>query len=140
MNNVIKTVKNGYTTACRSAHSFVAARKQELSLGAMLLGGLALISAGVVDASFAQAQTGTDRIADTGATILQGLIEGSFGALIMIVAGLTAIVAAAMGAYRTAMAALIVAVGAFILRTFVNLFFGDIIDNGTCLQTYAGCS
>ena len=52
------------------------------------------------------------------------LIEGAFGALIMVVAGLMAIIAAAMGSYRTALSMLIVALGAFILRSLVSLFFG----------------
>lgn len=52
------------------------------------------------------------------------LIEGAFGALIMVVAGLMAIIAAAMGGYRTALGMLVVAVGAFILRALVSLFFG----------------
>ena len=42
----------------------------------------------------------------------------------MVVAGLGAIVAAAMGAYRAAVGMLVVAVGAFILRALVSLFFG----------------
>ncbi|MCC6954128.1 MAG: hypothetical protein IT290_08425 [Deltaproteobacteria bacterium] len=56
--------------------------------------------------------------------LLEELIEGPFGALVMIVAGLVAIVSAAMGAYRAAMSCLIVAIGAFTLRTFVEIFFG----------------
>ena len=61
---------------------------------------------------------------DDAREILLELIEGSFGALIMIVAGLVAIIASAMGAYRAAMSALVVAIGAFILRTMVDVFFG----------------
>lgn len=53
------------------------------------------------------------------------LIEGSFGALIMVVSGLGAIVSAALGAYRAAVGMLVVAVGAFILRSLVALFFGS---------------
>jgi hypothetical protein len=52
------------------------------------------------------------------------LIEGAFGALIMVAAGLGAIVAAVLGAYRMAFALLFIAVGAFILRSLVSLFFG----------------
>ncbi|HMO16570.1 MAG TPA: hypothetical protein PKA63_02080 [Oligoflexia bacterium] len=52
------------------------------------------------------------------------LIEGAFGALIMVVAGILAIIAAAMGGYRAALGMLIVALGAFILRALVSLFFG----------------
>jgi hypothetical protein len=57
------------------------------------------------------------------------LIEGAFGALVMVIAGLGAIVAASMGAYRAAVGMLVVAVGAFILRALVSLFFGvDYVD------------
>ncbi len=52
------------------------------------------------------------------------LIEGHFGALVMVVAGLGAIIASAMGAYRAAVGMLVVAVGSFILRALVSLFFG----------------
>lgn len=52
------------------------------------------------------------------------LIEGAFGALIMVAAGLGALFAAAMGAYKMALTLLVVAVGAFILRALVSLFFG----------------
>ena len=57
------------------------------------------------------------------------LVEGAFGALVMVVAGLGAIIAAAMGAYRAAVGMLVVAVGAFILRALVSLFFGTRYDD-----------
>jgi hypothetical protein len=52
------------------------------------------------------------------------LIEGAFGALVMVVAGIGAIIAAAMGAYRAAVSMIVVSVGAFVLRSLVSLFFG----------------
>lgn len=52
------------------------------------------------------------------------LIEGAFGALLMVVAGLAAIIAAGLGSYRAAISLLVVAVGSFILRALVSLFFG----------------
>jgi len=52
-------------------------------------------------------------------------IEGSFGALIMIAAGLMAIISSAMGQYKAALGLLVVAVGAFILRSLVATFFND---------------
>ena len=55
-------------------------------------------------------------------------IEGSFGALIMISAGIGAIVAGAFGAYKAAISLLFVALGAFILRALVSLFFGGGYD------------
>ena len=51
------------------------------------------------------------------------LIEGNLGALIMVVAGIAAIVSAAFGAFRAAVSLLAVAVGAFILRSLVEIFF-----------------
>jgi len=54
---------------------------------------------------------------------LFSLIEGNLGALIMVVAGIAAIVSAAFGAFRAAVSLLAVAVGAFILRSLVEIFF-----------------
>lgn len=51
-------------------------------------------------------------------------MEGSFGALVMTVAGIGAIIAASMGAYKAAVGIMVVAIGAFILRALVSLFFG----------------
>ena len=55
---------------------------------------------------------------------LFAFIEGAFGALLTVVAGIAAIVAAVVGAYKAALALFVVAVGAFILRAYVSLFFG----------------
>lgn len=57
---------------------------------------------------------------------LLGLIEGSFGALIMVVAGILAIVSATMGGYRSGVNLIYIGAGAFILRSLVSLFFGDV--------------
>ena len=51
------------------------------------------------------------------------LIEGAFGALVAAVAGVAAIVAAAMGGFKMAWALVVVSVGAFILRAYITLFF-----------------
>lgn len=59
------------------------------------------------------------------------LMEGAFGAMIMVVAGLGAIIGAAMGAYRAAAGMIVVAVGAFVLRSLVSLFFGNYTTNQT---------
>lgn len=63
-----------------------------------------------------------DAIAKAASTILT-LIQGAFGALVAICAGLGAILASAFGQYRAALSCLIVAVGAFILQNFVEMFF-----------------
>lgn len=53
------------------------------------------------------------------------LLEGPFGALICVVAGLAACVTAAMGAYKMAMACVVIACGVFVTESFTRLFFGD---------------
>lgn len=53
-------------------------------------------------------------------------IEGSFGAMVMVAAGIGAILSSAFGQYRAALGLLVVAVGAFILRSLVGTFFNDI--------------
>ena len=108
-----------------------------LILGVVLLtGGLVGLSSaqgGGPLGSFSEANFQDDLIRN-GVGNLFKLIEGAFGALIMVGAGLGAIVAAAMGAYRAAVGMLVVAVGAFILRSLVSLFFGtdytDFVANG----------
>jgi len=87
--------------------------------------GLILVLSGLTETVQAQAELDWDqeRIA-TAADFLLQMIEGAFGALIMVVAGIAAIVAATMGAYRASIAMLVVAIGSFILRSLVELFFG----------------
>ena len=104
----------------------------------LLVFGVALLLGGIVDishaggtgpsGSFSEAGFEDDLIRNSVGNMFK-LVEGAFGALIMVVAGLGAIIAAAMGAYRAAVGMIVVAVGAFILRALVSLFFGtDYID------------
>jgi len=50
-------------------------------------------------------------------------LTGGFGALIMIVAGLGAILAAAFGQFKASLSALVVALGVFVLQIFIKAFF-----------------
>ncbi len=98
--------------------------------------GVVLLSAGVYDAAFAQlGGTGNGaaglvttyndtRFSDALNAILT-YIEGTFGAMVMVASGIGAIMSAAFGQYRAALGLLVVAVGAFILRSLVGTFFND---------------
>lgn len=95
------------------------------------LGGLALLSAGLGQISNAQvvelSYSGMDYdpgLISCAVDAIFQLIEGAFGALVMVIAGLGAIIASALGAYRASLSMLIVAVGSFILRSLVSLFYG----------------
>lgn len=60
--------------------------------------------------------------------VILGYLEGSFGALVMVIGGIMAIVSAAFGQYKAALGLLIVACGCFILRSVVNTFFGGVLN------------
>lgn len=116
-----------YRSACVSTVGFLGKHATAF----MFLFGTVLLTGGLLELSHAQGAAKSFSEANFDDTLIKGsvgnlfkLIEGAFGALIMVVAGLGAIVAAAMGAYRAAVGMLVVAVGAFILRALVSLFFG----------------
>ena len=72
---------------------------------------------------------------------LYNALTGGFGALIMIVAGLGAILAAAFGQFKAALSALVVALGVFVLQIFIRAFFDvDFTDRSDCEFTDAGSS
>ena len=124
MKKLIEKASVKYSAICRKIHVVTTTTATKHAATLMLLVGVGLISAGVMNV--AHAQIDDEPITRVIQILLGDLVEGSFGALIMIVAGLVAIIAAAMGAYRAAMAALVVAVGAFILRAFVSAFFPNV--------------
>jgi predicted dinucleotide-utilizing enzyme len=53
-------------------------------------------------------------------------LEGSFGALVMAAAGIGAILSASFGQFKAALSLMVVAVGAFILRSLISTFFNDV--------------
>lgn len=127
MTRIIKSIKRNYLAACqKSAASFYSPTEAQGRAGLFILG-IALLGLGMNSGVDAQGLTVTyndTRIADSVNGILT-YIEGSFGALVMISAGLGAIISSAFGQYRAALGLLVVAVGAFILRSLVSTFFND---------------
>ena len=69
------------------------------------------------------------RISDV-VRVLFEYLEGTFGALIMVCAGIFTIIMASMGQYRAALALMVVGIGAFTLRSFMSTFFNDVNVNG----------
>ncbi len=68
------------------------------------------------------------------AIILLYLTEGDFGALVMVIAGVSTIIASAFGAFRAAQALLVVACAAFILRSLVDIWFNGQLNSMTPQQ------
>lgn len=140
MKRLVNGIRNSYSTACTKAVVLGIQNSKQI----LIVLGVFLITTGIVGMSFGQGlgqgPTGSfseanfqDDLIRSGVGNLFRLIEGAFGALIMVVAGLGAIIAAAMGAYRAALGMLVVALGAFILRALVSLFFGtqfQVYDEG----------
>ena len=134
MKTVTKKIASAFRAACIKPFVFV---ERNISMLMSMLG-VVLLTGGLYEFSIAGGGTFTttdslqtfarpefnDAAIRVSVGQLFALIEGSLGALIMVVAGLGAIVAASMGAYRSAVGMLVVAVGSFILRSLVSLFFG----------------
>ena len=132
MKMMITRIAVAHRAACVQMVGFLEKHANAL----LFLFGAVLLTGGLLEFSHAQAGVQTFSEANFDDTLIRNsvgnlfkLIEGAFGALIMVVAGLGAIVAAAMGAYRAAVGMLVVAVGAFILRALVSLFFGTDYDD-----------
>ena len=96
----------------------------------LLAGGIALLSCGMLNTAHAISGGGPEMTAEVsderiaGATVaILSYIEGSFGALVMVVSGIGAIMGAAFGQYKAALGCLVVAIGSFILRSFMSTFF-----------------
>lgn len=115
-----------YSSICRKAHVAVTTGAAKNLTALMLVFGIGILAVGLSDLSVAQPGLGVDdgdeRI-EIITTRMFKLIEGNAGSLIMVLAGLGAIISAAFGAYRAAVGLLVVAVGAFILRAMVDIFF-----------------
>lgn len=122
----MRHLSRGYVLACRRGYAFLTTHTTRHLTALMLLLGTVLLVGGLGELSVAQPGLGVDegdeRIEIVTTRIFR-LIEGNAGSLIMVIAGLGAIISAAFGAYRAAVGLLVVAVGAFILRALVDIFF-----------------
>ncbi len=121
-----KNVRERYLEICQKIGAFKISPSRMQGQLALFAFGVVILSAGLMMDVHAQGLEGTnfndDRIANSVDTLLTYL-EGSFGALVMVVAGIGAILSSAFGQYRAALGCLVVAVGAFILRSFLSTFF-----------------
>ena len=99
----------------------------QVQFGLFMLG-VVLITAGIfehADAAYSRvARYNDDRVAES-VDVLLAYINGAFGALIMVISGVGAIMSCAFGQYKAALGLLAVAVGSFVLRTLVATWFND---------------
>jgi hypothetical protein len=110
-----------------AAESLVERHRPRLERSLLFLVGIALLVGGIASHGDAQGLTThyNDERFSNAANAIMTYLEGSFGALIMACAGVGAIVSAAFGQYRAALSLLVVAVGAFIVRSVMSTFLND---------------
>ena len=132
-----------YTSVCQKIGAAKIAPTAAQKKAVMLAASVATLFVGMEGTAHAQGVLGSifageersqivyddARIQDAIRVIFE-MLEGSFGALIAVGAGILAVLSSAFGQYRAALGCLIVAVGSFILRSFVFTWF-DVQDLGT---------
>ena len=111
----MKMIGEMYHDACISVSR--AMERSSVVIFAVL--GLAVLQAGLSDWALAQDNSRYQQACQR----LLGLIEGPFGALVTTAAGIGAVIASALGGFKIAWVLIVTAVGAFILRSYITLFF-----------------
>ena len=118
--------KKLYLNTCQKLGAAIQAPSSRQAQAALFVFGVSVLAFGLYKKAVAQddeAPAYNDaRIGEAFDRVLTYL-EGTFGALIMVAAGLGAILSSAFGQYRAALGCLVVAVGTFILRSFISTFF-----------------
>lgn len=88
---------------------------------------ISVIALGLLSGSMALAATTDDLMGDfqftMGVCRILAIHEGNFGALAMIIAGIVALVSAAMGNYKACISVLVVGCGTWIVRPILQIFF-----------------
>lgn len=123
-----KKIKNSYVSLSQKVGACIHAPTKGQGQAMLFIFGVVLLSTGLGMNLEAQ-RNGTiiyndQRIVESVNGVLTYL-EGSFGALVMVASGIGAILSAAFGQYRAALGLMVVAIGAFILRSLMSTFFND---------------
>lgn len=122
---VLKKARESYIGVSQKFGACMHAPSRSQGQAMLFVLGMGMLFAGLTQESSALTTTYNDTRVSNSVNMILTYMEGSFGALVMVGAGITAILSAAFGQYRAALGALVVAVGAFILRSFMSTFFND---------------
>ncbi len=131
MKSIYGSIRKMYTKVGQKVGAAMSSPSRAQVQTALFLFGVTLLATGLATSAAAQFGDGLsityndDRLAQSVNAILTYL-EGTFGALVMVAAGLGAILSSAFGQYRAALGCLVVAVGSFILRSILSTFFNDV--------------
>ena len=130
MKKSITVVSNKITALCQRVSAAFVAPTEKQARAVLFVAGLGLIALSfsfdaIAQNSMTQTKYNDSKVANAVNAVLTYL-EGSVGALVMAAAGIGSIMSAAFGQYKAALSLMIVAVGAFILRSFMSTFFNDL--------------
>ena len=137
LKNIPSKINHGYLDLSRKTAAMLQAPTEKQAQMALFAFGTVILTTGLTVGAEAQNAGGGGfggglqtnyndaRLADALNAILT-YVEGTFGAMVMVAAGIGAILSSAFGQYRAALGLLVVAVGAFILRSLVATFFNDV--------------
>jgi hypothetical protein len=125
---MVTKIKNSLLTFAQKIAVATVSPTEKQARAMLLLIGITLLILGLsVDGTTQQLATTSyndNRISNPVNTVML-FLEGSFGALIMAGAGTGCILAAVAKRYAAALLLLVLAVGAFLTRTFIGIFFND---------------
>lgn len=125
----IKLLRENAIKLARKTHVTLTSPSKSQAQCALFVFGVCILAMGLSDAAQAAGTPGASQITYNDTRIAEAIqavlayIEGTFGAMVMIAAGIGAIFSSAFGQYKAALGLLVVAVGAFILRSLVSAFF-----------------
>jgi hypothetical protein len=131
MKSLAARAKKSHLALCQKLGAARFAPTEKQAQGALFVLGLTVLVFGLSDGISAQAGiSGTTKYNDqriaNAVNAVMTYLEGTFGALVMAAAGIGAILSAAFGQYKAALSLMVVAIGAFILRSLMSTFFNDL--------------
>ncbi len=132
MKKLVKIVSEKIKTACQYTAASLVAPSEAQVRTIIFLAGISMLAISLSLDATAQGGGGgntstkyNDAKVANAVNAIMTYLEGSFGALIMAASGIGAIMSAAFGQYKAALSLMVVAVGAFILRSIMSTFFND---------------
>lgn len=122
----LRSARTRYLSACQKTGTFLGSYQKEGTQSALFLMGMLLLVFGVGGEAIADRSIhyNATRVTEAVNAVLLYL-EGSFGALVMVCAGIGSILSSAFGQYRASLGLMVVAIGSFILRSILSTFIND---------------
>lgn len=120
-------IKDSYKSACTKVGACLKAPSRAQGQLFLFALGIVLVSFGLIEGVEARDIKYNDQRVSQSVNGVLTYLEGSVGALVMVACGIGAIMSSAFGQYRAALGLMVVAVGAFILRSLMSTFFNDTV-------------